>query len=58
MSVDVFTVEFTRTIARIGAVVVVLVLVYYLLSSLIRLDKSEVLGIIKDAVAVSVSSVA
>jgi hypothetical protein len=58
MSADEFTIEFTRTIARIGAVVVALVLIHYLLSSLLRLDRSEVLGIIRDAIAVSVSSVA
>jgi hypothetical protein len=58
MQGDEFTEEFTRTIARIGAVVIALVLIHYLLSSLLRLDRGEVLSIIRDAIAVSVSSVA
>jgi hypothetical protein len=54
---DEFVLEFTRAIARIGAVVVVLVLIYHLLSSVFKLDRSEVVGIIKEAIVVSVSRV-
>jgi hypothetical protein len=52
---DEFVSEFTRVLARIGAVVVVLVLIYYLLSSVFKLDRSEVAGIIKEAIVVSVT---
>jgi hypothetical protein len=54
---DEFVLEFTRVLARIGAVVVVLVLIYHLLSSVFKLDRSEVVGIIKETIVVSVSRV-
>jgi hypothetical protein len=54
---DEFVSEFTRILARIGAVVVVLVLVYYLLSSVFKLERGEVVGIIKEAIVASVTRV-
>jgi hypothetical protein len=54
---DEFVLEFTRVLARIGAVVIVLVLIYHLLSSVFKLDRGEVLGIIKEAIIASVSRV-
>jgi hypothetical protein len=58
MPVDEFTEEFTRIIARVGGVVVVLVLIYYLLSSIFKLDRNEVVSIIREAIATSVSRIA
>jgi len=57
-SIDEFTREYSRTIARIGAVVVVLVLIYYLFSSILKLDRGEILGIIREAISASVARVA
>jgi hypothetical protein len=57
MAEDEFVSEFTRVLARIGAVVVVLVLIYYLLSSVFKLERGEVVGIIKDAIMTAVSRV-
>jgi hypothetical protein len=55
---DEFTREFTRVIARIGAVIVALLLIHYLLSSVMKLERSDVISIIKEAVTVSVSRLA
>jgi len=57
MSVDVFTEEFTRIIARIGGVVVALVLIYYLLSSMLRLERDEIMSIIREAITTSVTRI-
>jgi len=55
--IDEFEREFTRTIARIGAVVVVLVLISHLLSPMLKLERSEVMGIVKEAIITSVTRV-
>jgi hypothetical protein len=57
MSVDAFTEEFTRIIARVGGVIVALVLIYYLLSSMLRLEREDVVSIIKEAVTASVTRI-
>jgi hypothetical protein len=57
MPVDEFTEEFTRIIARIGGVVVALVLIYYLLSSMLRLERDEIVGIIREAITTSVTRI-
>jgi len=57
MPVDEFTEEFTRIIARVGGVVVALVLIYYLLSSMLKLDRDEVVGIIREAITTSVTRI-
>jgi hypothetical protein len=54
MPVDEFTEEFTRIVARIGGVVVALVLIYCLLSSILRLDRDEIVSIIREAITTSV----
>jgi len=57
MPVDEFTEEFTRIIARVGGVVVALVLIYYLLSSMLKLDRDEVVSIIREAITTSVTRI-
>jgi hypothetical protein len=58
MEEDVFVVEFTRTIARIGAVIVAVLLIYYLLSSIVKLERSDVTSIIREVVVSTVSRLA
>jgi len=58
MSLDVFVDEFSRVLARVGAVVVVLVLIYYMFSSLFGISRTELFGIVRDAITATVTRVA
>jgi len=57
MSLDVFVDEFSRVLARVGAVVVVLVLIYYLYSSLFGISRNDLFGIVREAITSTVAQV-
>jgi hypothetical protein len=57
MSLDVFIEEFYRVLARVGAVVVVLLLIYYLYSSLFGISRTDLFGIVREAITTTVARV-
>jgi hypothetical protein len=52
---DVFVEEFSRTLARLSAMLVVFVFMYYLFSQFARLSREEFIGIVKEAVVSAVA---
>jgi len=52
---DVFVNEFSRTLARLSAVLVVLVFMYYMFSHLTLLSRDEFIGIVREAMVSAVA---
>jgi hypothetical protein len=52
---DIFVEEFSRTLARLSAMLVVFVFMYYMFSQFAQLSREEFIGIVKEAMVSAVA---